>query len=125
MSAGMVWLATSSGTLLATPSDSGGMTATTVTPGLPAFIVMFVLAAIIVLLALDMTRRVRRIQARARAEEHLAQEGGAEAQAGEPKADEETAAADGQTAADGDASTDEELGRDGDSARGDDPRPRD
>ncbi|UQN29855.1 hypothetical protein [Brachybacterium kimchii] len=75
MSAGAIGLATSGGRLLAAPSDSGDMTATTVTPGLPAFIVMFLLAAVIVLLALDMTRRVRRIQARSRAEDHLAQEG--------------------------------------------------
>ncbi|WP_152351839.1 hypothetical protein [Brachybacterium subflavum] len=75
MSAGTIGLAASGGRLLAAPSDSGDMTATTVTPGLPAFIVMFLLAAVIVLLALDMTRRVRRIQARSRAEDHLAQEG--------------------------------------------------
>ncbi len=39
---------------------------------LPGFIVMFVLAAVVVLLLVDMARRVRRVQAKARVEERMA-----------------------------------------------------
>lgn len=54
------------GTVLAGGSSDGGMTPSTVTPGLPAFFTMFVLAVATVLLVVDMTRRVRRTQARER-----------------------------------------------------------
>lgn len=70
------------GAVLADPSD-GDMTSTSVTPGNGAFIVMFLLAVAVVLLAVDMTRRVRRIQAKGRAEEHLAQEETPEEDGGE------------------------------------------
>ncbi|UEJ82374.1 hypothetical protein Bra3105_16285 [Brachybacterium halotolerans subsp. kimchii] len=121
MSAGTIGLATLGGRLLAAPSDSGDMTATTVTPGLPAFIVMFVLAAAIVLLALDMTRRVRRIQARSRAEGHLAEEGRGEgtgsADGTEPADSTEpvdgTKPADGAGPVDGAAPADENRPADG------------
>jgi flagellar biosynthesis/type III secretory pathway M-ring protein FliF/YscJ len=58
-----------------TPSDGGGdFTPSTVTPGNGAFFVMFLLAVAVVLLALDMTRRIRRIQAKDRAAARLAAE---------------------------------------------------
>lgn len=63
-------LATRGGHLLAeTPSDGQDFTAVTVSPGLPGFIVVFLIAVALVLLVLDMSRRVRRIQARERVEE--------------------------------------------------------
>lgn len=140
MSAGAIGLATSGGRLLAAPSDSGDMTATTVTPGLPAFIVMFLLAAVIVLLALDMTRRVRRIQARSRAEDHLAQEGQGEGTGSDDGAEPSNGAepssgaepTDGTGQADEDGPADEsaptagaEPSDDGDSADDEGGRPRD
>lgn len=47
-------------------SDDGGFTPTSVTPGLTGFIVVFLVGLVTVLLILDMTRRVRRMQARER-----------------------------------------------------------
>lgn len=54
------------------PSDGGeGFTPTNVTPGVTGFIVVFLIGAATVLLIVDMTRRIRRIQARERvAERH-------------------------------------------------------
>lgn len=61
--------------LLAAPSDGEELTVVTVSPGLPGFIAMFLLAAAVVLLAVDMTRRIRRLQARERvAERHRLEE---------------------------------------------------
>lgn len=58
-----------SGVLLAGgPSDGGEMTTVSVSPGLPGFFAMFFIAAVVVLLLIDFSRRVRRIQARDRAE---------------------------------------------------------
>ncbi|MDN5600845.1 MAG: hypothetical protein L0J57_07430 [Brachybacterium sp.] len=64
------------GELVAAPSPSDGeeFTSVTVSPGLPGFLAMFVLAVAVVLLAIDMTRRTRRVQARARVQERMAAE---------------------------------------------------
>ncbi|WP_394215319.1 hypothetical protein [Brachybacterium vulturis] len=64
------------GELLAAPSPSDGeeFTTVSVSPGLPGFFAMFVLAVAVVLLAVDMTRRTRRVQARARVQERMAAE---------------------------------------------------
>lgn len=53
-------------TLVSAASDSGssGFDTTTVTPGVAGFIAIFLVAAAIVLLLLDMTRRVRRVRYR-------------------------------------------------------------
>lgn len=61
------------GGLLAAPSPSDGeeFNSVTVSPGLPGFIAAFILAAAMVLLGIDMTRRTRRIQAQARVEERM------------------------------------------------------
>lgn len=55
------------------PSDGGELNSVTVSPGLPGFFAAFVLAVAVVLLAVDMTRRVRRVQAKARVEERYAE----------------------------------------------------
>ncbi|MDV3297204.1 MAG: hypothetical protein LOY01_15540, partial [Brachybacterium paraconglomeratum] len=55
------------------PSDGEEFNSVTVSPGLPGFLATFVLAVVVVLLLIDMTRRVRRVQARARVEERQAQ----------------------------------------------------
>lgn len=60
--------------LLAAPSDGEELTVVSVSPGLPGFIAMFLLAAVVVLLVVDMTRRVRRVQADARVEARIAQQ---------------------------------------------------
>ena len=61
------------GTLGAAPSPSDGeeFTPATVSPGLPGFIAMCSLAVVVAQLAIDMTRRTRRVQARARVEERM------------------------------------------------------
>lgn len=52
-------------------SDGGGFTPSSVTPGVPGFLVVFLLGLATLLLILDMTRRIRRMQARERvAERH-------------------------------------------------------
>ncbi len=56
------------------PSDGGEFNSVSVSPGLPGFLAMFVLAVAVVLLAIDMTRRTRRVQARARVHERMAAE---------------------------------------------------
>ncbi len=57
--------------LLAAPSPSDGQefTPVSVSPGLEGFFFTFILAALLVLLLVDMARRVRRIQAAARVKE--------------------------------------------------------
>lgn len=62
------------GEVLAAPSDGGEMNSVTVSPGLPGFFAAFVLAVVVVLLAVDLSRRTRRIQARARVEERMREE---------------------------------------------------
>ncbi|EWS82441.1 hypothetical protein [Brachybacterium phenoliresistens] len=69
------------GIIWAEPSDGGELNIVTVSPGLPGFIAMFLLAAVVVLLAIDMTRRIRRLQARERvAERHRLEEEAAQAE---------------------------------------------
>jgi hypothetical protein len=53
------------------PSDGGELNSVTVSPGLPGFFATFVLAAVVVLLLVDMSRRTRRVQARARVQERM------------------------------------------------------
>ena len=65
------------------PSDGEEFNSVTVSPGLPGFLATFVLAVVVVLLLIDMTRRVRRVQARARVEERQAQLEREEAEAAE------------------------------------------
>lgn len=64
------------GELLTAPSPSDGeeLNSVTVSPGLPGFLAAFILASLVVLLGIDMTRRTRRIQAQARVEERMAAE---------------------------------------------------
>ena len=82
------------GTLLAGPSDGEEFTVVSVSPGLPGFIAMFLLAVVVVLLVVDMTRRVRRVQADARVAERMrAREQAGAAEPGRDLAD--TADADG------------------------------
>lgn len=57
-----------------TPSDGRELDAVTVSPGLPGFIAMFVIALAVVLLLVDMARRVRRVRATARVEERMGAE---------------------------------------------------
>lgn len=52
-----------------TPSDGEEFTPVSVSPGLPGFFATFVLAALLVLLLVDMARRVRRVQAAGRVRE--------------------------------------------------------
>lgn len=69
------------GIIWAEPSDGGELNIVTVSPGLPGFIAMFLLAAVVVLLAIDMTRRIRRLQARERvAERHRLEDEAAQAE---------------------------------------------
>lgn len=60
--------------LASPPSDVEEFNPVTVSPGLPGFITVFLLAAVVVLLMLDMTRRVRRVQATERVEQRMAAE---------------------------------------------------
>lgn len=53
------------------PSDGGGFTSVSVSPGLGGFLAMFILAVAVVLLVLDMTRRTRRVKARAAVQERM------------------------------------------------------
>lgn len=57
--------------LLAAPAPSDGeeFTPVSVSPGLPGFFATFVLAALLVLLLVDMSRRVRRVNAASRVRE--------------------------------------------------------
>lgn len=84
--------------LLAAPSDGEELTVVSVSPGLPGFIAMFLLAVVVVLLVVDMTRRVRRVQADARVEARIAQQKIEEQQAEEQQAEQQRA--DDHTAAD-------------------------
>ena len=69
--------------LVAAASDSGsnGFDTNTVTPGVAGFVAIFLVAAAIVLLLLDMTRRVRRVRYRGEIGELLDAEAEAEAEA--------------------------------------------
>ena len=60
--------------LAVAPSPSGTPTdfdPTTVTPGVAGFLITFAVAAIVVLLVLDMTRRIRRVRYRGEVSERL------------------------------------------------------
>ncbi|MDO5662200.1 MAG: hypothetical protein Q4G40_05865 [Brachybacterium sp.] len=59
------------GMLLAENEQEIEHTVVTVSPGLAGFVAMFLIALAVVLLVLDMTRRIRRVNARARVEERL------------------------------------------------------
>lgn len=61
-------------------SDGREMTAATVSPGLPGFIAMFLIAVATVALLVDMSRRIRRMQARDRAQQRLLAEEAADAE---------------------------------------------
>jgi hypothetical protein len=56
------------------PTPSGGPDADQVTPGVWGFVVTFVLAVAVVLLIVDMVRRIRRVTYRAEIRERLSQE---------------------------------------------------
>jgi len=71
-----VWLAATP-----TPAPSGTPDDDSVTPGVLGFVVTFLLAVVVVLLVLDMVRRIRRVRYRAEIAEKLDAE-----QAGEPDA---------------------------------------
>lgn len=78
-------LVLSTGALLAAPSPSDGQefNSVTVSPGLPGFFATFVLAVLVVLLAVDMTRRTRRVQAQERVRQRIEAEERAEHDRGE------------------------------------------
>lgn len=67
-----------------TPPGTGDMTTATVTPGLPGFVVFFVMAIALVLLALDLSRRVRRSSARENVRVRMEEAERAEREAAEP-----------------------------------------
>lgn len=97
------------------PSDGGELNSVTVSPGLPGFFATFVLAAAVVLLLVDMSRRTRRVQAQARVRERMEAE--EQARRDSATTDGAEAVEGGATAADGAA--------DGESTDGtaDDPGP--
>lgn len=61
-----VWLAATP-----SPSPTGGPREDQVTPGIVGFVVTFLLAVAVVLLALDLVRRIRRVRYRAEIAEKL------------------------------------------------------
>ena len=99
------------GALLAAPSPSDGeeFNSVTVSPGLPGFLAAFILAAAMVLLGIDMTRRTRRVQAQARVEERMEAEAAARAERdGADPADREPGASSKSATVTDDASPDGE-----------------
>lgn len=84
--------------LLATPSDGGEMTPTSITPGLGGFVAVLLVGLAILLLVVDMNRRVRRVQATAKVEARHA----AEHEAAEREASGAGAAAGGSSTTDAD-----------------------
>ena len=80
LDAGLVFAAPS-------PSDGGELNSVTVSPGLPGFFAAFVLAVLVVRLAISMTRHTRRIQAQARLKERIEAEERAEAEQAAAEAD--------------------------------------
>lgn len=85
------------------PSDGGELNSVTVSPGLPGFFAAFVLAVLVVLLGISMTRHTRRIQAQARVKERMEAEERAEAEgaAKQSTADDTADAAESADGADG------------------------
>jgi hypothetical protein len=59
------------------PSPTSGVDADLVTPGVWGFLVTFLLVVAVVLLIIDMTRRIRRVTHRAQVREQLAAEAAA------------------------------------------------
>jgi hypothetical protein len=57
-----------------TPSPTSGVDADLVTPGVWGFVITFGLVVVVVLLILDMVRRIRRVNYRAQVREQLAAE---------------------------------------------------
>lgn len=122
--------------LASPPSDVEEFNPVTVSPGLPGFITMFLLAAVVVLLVLDMTRRVRRVQATERVEQRMAAERAERESVAQGPSVEEPAGADGtegdagsvESAAnpdEGAASPDESARTDGDAGTDSARPPRD
>jgi len=60
--------------LLSAPSDGADMTPSSITPGLGGFIAVLLVGLAILLLVVDMNRRVRRVQATAKVEARHAEE---------------------------------------------------
>jgi len=92
--------------LLAAPSDGADMTPSSITPGLGGFIAVLLVGLAILLLVVDMNRRVRRVQATAKVEARHAEE----REASEREASESDAAAGASSTADAGDTT----GRDAD-----------
>ncbi|WP_348788259.1 hypothetical protein [Leifsonia sp. NPDC080035] len=63
---GSAWLAATP-----SPTPTGGPNADDVTPGIVGFVVTFLLAVVVVLLVIDMVRRIRRVRYRAEIAEKL------------------------------------------------------
>jgi hypothetical protein len=105
------------GLLLAAPSPSDGqeLNSVTVSPGLPGFFATFVLAVVIVLLVVDMTRRVRRVQATARVQQRYEDA---------ERAWEQGGTADDAPHQDGAPGGEDEPEDAGETSNGDDPSPR-
>lgn len=90
------------------PSDVEEFNTVTVSPGLSGFIAMFILAVIVVLLVIDMTRRVRRVQARERVENRMAEADRTEPGEADPSAPADSSGSAEPTAtSDGDDDTDD------------------
>src|SRR5699024_2445315 len=79
------------------PSDGEGFNSVTVSPGLPGFFALFALAPVGVFLASDMTRRSRRVRARARVQERREAEERAAAEQGTESGAESGVGADAET----------------------------
>ncbi|MGN6428094.1 hypothetical protein [uncultured Leifsonia sp.] len=84
---GSAWLAATP-----SPTPTGGPNADDVTPGVVGFVVTFLLAVVVVLLVIDMVRRIRRVRYRAEIAEKLDAEqaaaaGRTDGDAGRPRDD--------------------------------------
>ncbi len=62
------------GLVLAEPSDGKELNSVTVSPGLEGFVAMGILAVVVLLLILSMTRHIRRINAQERVRQRMEQE---------------------------------------------------
>ncbi|MCS6711179.1 hypothetical protein JSY14_03795 [Brachybacterium sp. EF45031] len=106
--------------VVAGPSEGEGFTTTSVTPGVAGAITALILAAAVLLLAMDMTRRIRRLQARQRIEAKLDAEEAAEREAAEREAAERESAARGDDGAVDPSRGADPRGEAGPAERGDD-----
>lgn len=98
-------------------------TTVSVSPGLGGFIAMFIIAALVVLLVVDMSRRVRRVQARERVEQRRAEEQVSASSAAAPATPSAGDPTDAEAAArplvsERDSSGEESLGHTGDDSLG-------